>query len=455
VLPLTFETEQLGVAVFELPQGLEVYSLLREQIASAVKSVSLHREMLEQERLRSEAEHQQHLATERLKSLSLIAGGVAHDLNNALGPIVAFPEAIRHDIEHSIPPPAATDVIADLNAIQLAGQRAARTIRDLLDLGSPNAAPMAYFDVNRAIEHDLQTYEAMCQRAAGSRLVWEPHAKPLAVHASKSHLLRALSNLVLNAVDALVGTGTVTIRTLTRVLSEPLEGVERIEAGSYAVLEVHDTGAGILPEDLPRVLEPFFSTKQRATRAGSGLGLAIVHRIVKDAKGYVSIESQPSAGTTFSLYFPLDAEQVCPRSPPAPVPVGGQERILVLDDELVQLRTARRILERLGYTVTTTQSVLEALKLCEVTDGQPPFDLVIVDMVLPGQLDGVTTVEQMRQLCPDQRALMATGYAPEQMHISARQGTLPWLQKPYTLVELAAAVRSALDTGLVEPRRTG
>ena len=114
-----------------------------------------------------------------------------------------------------------------------------------------------------------------------------------------------------------------------------------------------------------------------------------------------------------------------------------------------------RILERLGYTVTTTQSVQEALTLWEAANAHSPFDLVIVDMVLPGQLDGVEAVEQIRQLCPGQKALMATGYAPEQMHVSARQGTLPWLQKPYTLIEPAAAVRTALDADRSDPWRNG
>lgn len=447
VLPLTFESERLGVAVLELPQGMEVYSLLREQIASAIKSVYLHQEMLEQERLRSQAEHQQRLATERLKSLSLIASGVAHDLNNALGPVVAFPEAIRREIEHSIPPASSSDVVADLNAIQQAGQRAARTIRDLLDLGCPNDAPTAYFDLNRMVEHEIENFEAMCQRQSGVTLIWQPVGQPLVVHASKSHLLRALSNLVLNAVEALAGYGVITIRTMPRVLAEAREGIERIEPGRYAVLEVHDTGTGILPENLSRVLEPFFSTKQRASPGCSGLGLAIVYRIVKDAAGFVSIESEPGHGTTLSIWLPAETEHECPKSPPAPEPVGGQERVLVLDDEVVQLRTARRILERLGYTVTTTQSAEEALKLCQDCNETAPFDLVIVDMVLPGQLDGVATVEQIRKLRPSQRALVATGYAPEQMHVSASQGTLPWLQKPYTLVELASAVRSALAEG--------
>lgn len=445
ILPLTFESEQLGIAALELPLGSEAYVLLREQIGSCIKASQIHEAMRAQERLHAQAREQQRVTAERLRSLNLIAGGVAHDLNNALGPLVALPDTILAALERASDVPR--EVLEDLETIRHAGLRAAHTIQDLFLLGRSDQVSTRRLDVCRLLRSELDSFRRLCDRPRiDIRLELPDH--PLVVRASAPHLVRVISNLVLNAADSIEGRGHITVRARGECLTAPRDAMERIEAGTYVVIEVEDTGAGIPADLLPRILEPFFTTKRSAARSGTGLGLAIVQRIVKDARGFIDVQSRLGAGTTFSLYFPLELDEVAVPSPREYGTPRGTERILIVDDEVVQLRTAHRILEHLGYDVDTAQSGERAIEMCRA-NGKPPFDLLIVDMVMPGGLDGLATIAQIREQRGAQKVLIASGYAPDHLNEAARQRGLPWLAKPYTVASLASAVRRTL-AGSVE-----
>ena len=445
VLPLTFEFQQLGIAVLELPQGLDVYSLLREQIGSAIKTALLHQEMLAKERLNALVQEEKRVTAERLRSLSLVAGGVAHDLNNALGPLVALPETIQKDLESCFGNSVPKEVSEDLETIRQAGQRAALTIRDLLALGRPSEEPQGAIEFGAFIKQEKPALTALLEQDPRVELIVEHPLPGLVVAISKQHLSRALTNLIINAADAIANHGAITVRARHLLVETTIEGIEPVEPGDYVVIEVEDTGTGIPTERLSRVLEPFFSVKQRPGSSGTGLGLAIVHRIVKDAYGHLHVESTLGKGTKFGIYLPYQTDVDCPKSArPEPI-VGGKERILVIDDEVVQLRTARRILEQLGYEVTTVSSGGEAIEMCQALPQGIAYDLVIVDMVMPGQFDGIRTVDELRRLRPEQRVLVASGFAPEQMDVSASDRGLPWLAKPYSRAKLAGVVRATLD----------
>ena len=442
VVPLTFEWQNLGVAVLELPKSHELYAVLREQIGSAVRTMRLHEDILKQARLSAQAEEEKRVTAERLRSLGLVAGGVAHDLNNVLGPLVGLPETISSDLERALGAGVPQGIYEDLETLRTAGLRAADTIQDLLTLGQQNAAPRQVLDLNRLLASECRSFIALGERNPRVSICVVTSNEPLLAQASKPYLIRAISNLVLNAIDAIEASGSITVRAGTRVFTEPHRGVETIDPGHYAVIEVEDTGAGIAPENLNRILEPFFSSKKSSDRRGGrGLGLAIVHRIAKDSLGFVGIKSEIGRGTTFSLYLPLEREQPARiSSRPAP-PLRGTERILVIDDEPVQLRTARRVLENLGYSVVTAPSGEIGLGLLHNGDAPSEFDLVIVDMMMPG-MDGLATLERIRAIRPVQKALIVTGYTPLE---ADRGGSDPWLRKPYTQHSLSRAVRRALD----------
>ena len=447
ILPLTFESELLGIAALELPLGTEAYTLLREQIGSCIKAAQIHEAMRVQERLHAQSREQQRVTAERLRSLSVIAGGVAHDLNNALGPLVALPETILATLEQSQVPP---EILEDLDMIRQASLRAAHTIQDLFLLGRSDQVAKRRIDLCRLLRSEGDGLRRLCDRPGVEVQIHAPN-QPLVIQASGPHLLRVISNLVLNAADSMEA-GTIEIRLRTESLPNGRNGIERIEPGTYALIEVRDTGTGIPEEHLPRILEPFFTTKQgfsrRAERSGTGLGLAIVQRIVKDARGFIDIQSQLGQGSTFSLFFPREPEPMVSSSAPQLAAPGGNERILVVDDEAVQLRTAQRLLRHLGYAVETAQSGELAIEMCSTGNPVQPFDLLIVDMVMPGGIDGLATVARIRGARGAQKVLIASGYAPDHLNVAARQRGLPWLAKPYTLSGLASAVRSTLAGGM-------
>jgi signal transduction histidine kinase/ActR/RegA family two-component response regulator len=447
ILPLTFESELLGIAALELPPGTEAYTLLREQIGSCIKAAQIHEAMRVQERLHAQSREQQRVTAERLRSLSVIAGGVAHDLNNALGPLVALPETILATLDQSQVP---REILEDLAMIRQASLRAAHTIQDLFLLGRSDQVAKRRIDLCRLLRSEGDGLRRLCDRPGVEVQIHTPN-QPLVVQASGPHLLRVISNLVINAADSMAQ-GTIEIRLRIESLPNGRNGIERIDPGTYALIEVRDTGTGIPEEHLPRILEPFFTTKQgfhrRAERPGTGLGLAIVQRIVKDARGFIDIQSEMGKGSTFSLFFPREPEPVVSSSVPQMAAPGGNERILVVDDEAVQLRTAQRLLRHLGYAVETAQSGELAIEMCSTGDRVQPFDLLIVDMVMPGGIDGLATVARIRGARGEQKVLIASGYAPDHLNVAARQRGLPWLAKPYTLSGLASAVRSTLAGGM-------
>lgn len=439
VLPLTFEWEVLGIAMLDLPPSHEVYAALREQISSAIQTARLHEQTLYQERTNALVEEERRVTAERLRLVSLIAGGVAHDLNNALGPIVALPETIRRDLSVL---EVRQEILGDLDAVHKSGIRAANIIRDLSTLGQTAAAPKHAFDLAQLVADERSSIKALCEARANVALEVEASAPQLIVRASKSCVLRAFSNVVANAAEAIVGSGKITLSVQRRVLPEALEAFERIEPGCYAVISVKDSGVGIPPENLSKVLEPFFTSKPRTEQSGAGLGLSIVHRIVKDALGYLDVESRLGEGTTFSMYFPIEEGALVRPSSIPERPRGGTERILVVDDEPVQLRTAKRVLSHFGYSVTTAQSGNEALELYFAA--QPGFDLVVLDLLMNG-MNGLELLRRIRLHNPPQRAIVATGHGRSLLDPNLEENRVAWLAKPYSMNTLGAAVREALD----------
>jgi DNA-binding LacI/PurR family transcriptional regulator/signal transduction histidine kinase/CheY-like chemotaxis protein len=452
ILPLTFELQQLGVAVLDLPAACEESTLLREQIGSAIQTARMHEDSLYKERLRAVAQEEKRATAERLRSLHLIAGGVAHDLNNVLGPLVSLPETILRELEQSASSAVPSEVFEDLSTIHQAGQRAAATIRDLMTLSQPTTGTIATLDLNKLLREEADSLRALCKRDVhvALRVAWQD--RPLLVRASRPHLERALANLVINAIDATEGRGSITVRAFERVLSERLDGVECVEPGRYAVIEVADTGCGIAPELLGRVLEPFYTSRKRAGSKGTGLGLAIVQRIVKEANGYLRIESEVSRGSTFGLYFPaLIAMSASVSERPRAVP-GASARILVVDDEAIQLRAARRALTQLGHEVVTASSGEEGLAAFVAASRERGFDLVMMDVLMAEGMDGMATAEKMRAIAPQQTFVMMSGWAPETLGTERPAGTV-WLPKPFSLGELTSAVQRALESSPVPPSR--
>lgn len=448
VFPLVFDTERLGVVAFEHTPDTHGQQLMRDHIAAALRNVALHEEVLRRTTLHERSVQERVAASQRLESLSVLAGGVAHDLNNVLGPLVALPDLILKELALLSGP---EDVFAtlrhDVDIIRSAAVRAAQTIKDLLTLSAQGKAAKEALELNRAVatclNKDALRFLLTGEREIQIRLVLS--TEPLWIRGSESHVARALTNLVRNAVEAIDAAGDIVVTTRRRVVAEAIAGYDTIPPGDYAVISVSDSGSGIRAQDLGRIFEPFFSKKRARDANGTGLGLAIVRGVVKEHEGFVDVHTTPGQGTTFELYFPI--RENCATVPVAPPREPRQRaRVLVVDDEPVQLRTARRLLTHLGYEVVTESSGRRAYELFRdaATLGESPFDLLILDVLLNESLDGLALLEEIHELFPEQRAVLVSGHAPTERVERAVAKGLPWLAKPYSMECLARAIRAAL-----------
>ncbi|HEX2736133.1 MAG TPA: substrate-binding domain-containing protein [Polyangiaceae bacterium] len=454
-LPLTFEAECFGVVVFG--EGTGVYEMLREQISAAIKVNALHQEIVRQTALRERSVQERVATGERMQALSVLAGGVAHDLNNALGPLVGLPDMILTDLARVERGDweRLAQARADIGMIKAAAQRAALTIKDLLTLGRRGKGAREPIDLNDVIRQCIAS-ELIMRHAteAGVELTVQLAELRMGVLGSEPHLVRVVSNLLRNALEATQNGGRIVIATSVADVVQPRHGYETVEPGCYSVLSVVDTGHGMTREDVARAFEPFFSKKRFAGRSGSGLGLAIVHAVVKEHGGFIHVESDVGKGTGFTLYLPRVELESLPEPIPTEPPRGGG-RLLIIDDEPAQLRTAARALIELGYDVTTALSGKQALAHLGMSGGAPhpedigdssasAFDLVICDVLLGEAEDGIDLLKKVLQRYPKQKTLIVSGYASEERRQVANALGIPWVAKPYTTQTLADAVDAVI-----------
>jgi two-component system cell cycle sensor histidine kinase/response regulator CckA len=413
----------------------------------------LEREMSERQRAEAhERELQERLArAKRMESLGVLAGGVAHDLNNILGPLVGLPELIQTHIAESLKGDDGLkrELLQDLNMVATAAQRASVVIQDLMTLSRRGNYKRESIDMSEVIGHWLDTHEFAAIKKRHPNVTIETEIAPgnFMVNGSESHLARVISNLVGNAVEA-ADDGWVRIHLEGATLTQPMAARELIDPGSYVVLSVSDSGIGMTAETIGRIFEPFFTTKEANSRSGSGLGLAIVHGIIKDHEGYIDVESSPGAGTAFKLYIPR-----VPAIGPSPASNTaiheGCERILVVDDEPSQRFLAKRTLERLGYTVETVANGHEAISMMNnaQNSGRPaPCDLVILDMIMEDSFDGLDTLREIHRTYPEMPTIIASGYAASERGQAALELGAVWISKPYEYRDLAKLVRQQLDS---------
>jgi len=381
--------------------------------------------------------HERLIHAQKLEAIGTLAGGVAHDFNNMLGVILGHVDFAKEEAGASGP------LRESLDEIEKAALRSVNVTRQLLAFARKQAIAPRVLDLNEGVETILR----MIRRLIGERieLRWTPGVDTWKVRFDRSQLDQLLANLATNARDAIVGDGTVTIATANATVDGPWCAAHPgATAGDYAVLTVADTGAGIRPEDLPNIFEPFFTTKE--VGRGTGLGLATVYGIVRQSGGFVDVESEPGRGSTFRLYLPRAREApadgaqgtLAPSAPP-----GGSETILVVEDELAELRLVQRMLESMGYRVIAHADPTEALRAVREAGG--PLDLVITDVVMP-RMDGRELRDALCGLRPALKCLFMSGYPA---NILARDGApaerVDYLQKPFTREELGEKVRRILD----------
>lgn len=405
------------------------------------KNENLHREMDEREK----AEREKRLLEERLASsekmeaIGRLAGGVAHDLNNVLNAIVAYPDLILMMLPEDSP------TRQHVVTMQHSGLKAAAIVRDLLTLARRGVTVKEVTNVNDIVGEYLGSPE--CEKLRfhhpGVRITTDLQPDLWCVEGSPHHIGNSLMNLVSNAAEAISGPGAVAITTVNRSLSGPRKGADaELADGDYVVLEVADDGVGLSADDCKKIFEPFY-TKKTMGRSGTGLGMSVVWGTVEDHHGKIDVQSIPGKGTTISLSFPRTLR--APGKEKETISefefMGNAESILVVDDVAGQREIARDLLQRLGYLVETVESGELAVERLKAR----PVDLVILDMIMDPGIDGLDTYRRMLEIRPRTRAIIASGFSEtERVRESIRLGAGAYIMKPYTLRKIGAAVRAEL-----------
>ena len=373
-----------------------------------------------------------------MEAIGLMAGGVAHDLNNILSGIVSYPELILMDLPENSP------IREPIQTVQEAGKRAAEVVADLLTMARGVATVKKTLSLNSLISEYLNSpeHERLRRISPGIRFEVKLSEGLLNTTGSSIHLKKILMNLVINATEAIESGGTVTITTFNSSLDEVLKGYEDVKPGAYAVLSVADDGSGIAGEDLKRIFEPFY-TKKVMGRSGTGLGLPVVWNTVQDHHGYIDVRSS-GEGSVFEIYFPATRKPAIEDMKDFNLDQyqGHGEKILVVDDEAPQRKIARGMLTRLGYQADAVSSGEAAIEYVRYN----PVDLILLDMVMPKGMNGRKTYAEILKISPNQKAVIASGYArTEEVSITQEMGAGAYVKKPYQLKEIAQALHEALS----------
>jgi signal transduction histidine kinase/ActR/RegA family two-component response regulator/HAMP domain-containing protein len=377
---------------------------------------------------------------EKMEAIGTLAGGVAHDLNNILSGVVSYPELLLHQMTAESP------LRKPMETILNAGKRASTIVQDLLTLARGGVAITEVVNLNQVIDDYLKSPEhhKIMTFFPSARISTRLDRDLINIQGSSAHLSKTLMNIIINALEACADSGDITITTQNSYVDRPFKGYDMVNEGEYAALTVTDTGVGISAEDMNHIFEPFY-TKKKMGRSGTGLGMAVVWGTVKDHKGYIDFDSTMGKGSRFTLYFPVTRKVSTEiRGFSMEEHKGNNESILVVDDIKEQREIASAILSELEYRVTTISSGEAAVAYLK----ENTADLLVLDMIMDPGMDGLDTFRQIIELHPDQKAIVASGFSEtDRLKEVLRLGVKGYLKKPYTVENIAAAVKSVLDNG--------
>jgi PAS domain S-box-containing protein len=414
-------------------------SFVRDADGRAVGIIAVARDITERRRAEATLREREAQLRQALKmeAVGRLAGGIAHDFNNLLTVIGGRAHLLAATLEAGAPGRQAVELI------QEATERAAMLTRQLLAFSRKQVLQPRILDVTAVVAH----LTPLLRRLIGEhiQLTVVPGA-PRCVRADPTQLEQVVTNLAINARDAMPEGGRLTIEVADRELDAAFAAAHPgARPGRHVMLAVSDTGHGMDAETQTRVFEPFFTTKEAGE--GTGLGLSTVYGIVKQHDGHIALESAPGRGSTFRIFFPH--VEGAPDPPTAAAPGAGPsgrggERILLVEDEDSVRAVIREALAGQGYTVLEARDVDDAVRIARADGGR--IDLLLTDVVMP-LMSGRTLAEHVQRVHPETSVLYMSGYADEQT--GRRRALAPdasFLQKPFTPPELARRVRETLDS---------
>lgn len=439
----------VGMFVFVLSQSL----LISYRFTNSYKTIERQRTELQaanlklrtQEKLRREAEtesvalNKRIAQSEKMEAIGILAGGVAHDLNNILSNTVTYPELALLDLPKNSP------LARPLELTRQAGLRAAAVIQDMLTLARRGVVTREVLNLNDNIEAYLESveYASIKNNFPGIEVHTDLAGDLDNIEGSPVALNKLIMNLVANAMESQPEGGTVTITTYNSHSTGEKLHYESIPAGDYVVLSIADEGTGIEKEDLERLFEPFFTTKIMG-QSGSGLGMSVVWGVVYDHGGAIDVDSTPGKGSCFDIYLPTTQKALPERHVPQPLErlMGDGRKVLVVDDMADQRELTQRVLERLNYHVTVCSSGSDAAALLEYEK----FDVVLLDMITDDEWDGLRTFSELKAIDRGIRTILISGFTETDQVLEAQAlGAGPFLRKPFTVEEIGTRLKEVLD----------
>lgn len=377
--------------------------------------------------------------SQTIEAIGLMAGGVAHDLNNILLAIVGYPDLILMDL------PKDSSLRGPILAIRESGERAASVVADLLTVARGAATTKEAHDLHTILAEFLKSPEAISLKVLYPKVTWQFRldASQSYIYCSPVHIKKCLVNLVTNAAEAITGMGTVYITTSNQYIEKQAATDLNLKVGQYVVLKIRDTGDGISEKDIEHIYEPFY-TKKVMGRSGTGLGLTVVWNTMQEHDGDITVGNTEN-GTCFNLYFPLTTEEIkhSRESRSTRVVAGKNEHILLVDDDHQVIDIAWQMLTMLGYSVDYVYSGEQAVEFVK----KQSVDLIILDMLMPPGMNGYETYKEIVKLHPNQKAIIVSGFSESaDVKATIKLGAHKYLKKPYSMDQLSCAVKEALAT---------
>ncbi len=436
-VPQRFEWDHLTGGGHAFPSEVSLTAMSREEgpiIQAIVRDIGAQK--------RAEADRaaleRQLFQAQKMESLGVLAGGIAHDFNNLLMGVLGHAGLALEQLNPLHP------ARRNLEAIQKAGQRAADLTRQMLAYSGRGQFVVRNLDLTAQVEEMLHLLEVSLPKTVVLKL--DLRRGLPAISADAAQIQQVIMNLVINAAEAIgEASGLITLATgaqhLDAAMIQALLVGQDVAPGSYVFLEVSDTGCGMDPETIGRIFEPFFTTKF----TGRGLGLSAIMGIVRGHKGALKVYSEVGRGTTFKVLFPAQGLLQEPATPASgEVAWRGTGLVLVVDDDETVRSVARQTLELKGFDVLEAEDGLVALTLLQQRGAE--VALVLLDMTMP-HLGGEATFREMRQIQPEIRVILSSGYnEQEAMSRFMGKGLKGFLQKPYGPRELLAKVQSVLGS---------
>ncbi|RPH49285.1 MAG: PAS domain S-box protein [Desulfobacteraceae bacterium] len=391
------------------------------------------RKRAEEDKAKLEEQYRQ---AQKMEAIGQLAGGIAHDFNNMLNIILGYSQMALMKIEPSGP------LNANIQEIMNAARRSADLVRQLLAFARKQTITPKALDLNDTVAGMLSWLRKLIGEDID--LLWMPSANLWPVKMDPAQIDQILANLAINARDSISGVGKITIETGKEEFDEAYCSLHAdFIPGHYAMLAVSDNGCGMDKKTLDKIYEPFFTTKELGK--GTGLGLATVYGIVRQNNGFINVYSEPGKGTKFSIYLSRSdgAETKVEEQPAKAGPLIGTETVLLVEDDEALLRMGEMMMKELGYTVLTAGSPNEAIQLAGQYAGD--IQLLMTDVVMP-EMSGHDLRKRFSTIRPDMECLFMSGYTE---NVIAHRGILNegvhYLQKPFSMNDLASKVREALD----------